>query len=177
MITINLLSPNQKRELKIKRIYVAIKELVMLVLLFTSIIAILLLGSKYILDNRLAKLIERNAYTIQENMEVIRKIGSLNTKINVIDQIQNNFKEWSIFLVSLTNETPENISYDSIKINYGDALIELKGVARNREDLIKLKENLDNSKFLTNINLPLQSLLPKENNVFIIIGNLNLDNI
>ena len=177
MIVINLLSPSQKKELKIKRLYIAIKELVMLILLFTSIIAILLLSSKYILDNRLAKLIEKNAYAIQQNMEVVRKIKSINEKIKIVDKIQLNFKQWSEFLFSLNDSTPENISYEIIRINYEDATIELKGIAKTRNDLTKLEDNLKNSNVLENVNLPLQSLLPKENNKFSIIANINIGNI
>lgn len=177
MITINLLSPHQKKELKVKRVYIVIKELVMLILLFTSIIAILLLVSKYFLDNKLAKLIERNALTIQENAEVVRKINALNTKIKLVDQIQGNFKEWSVFLVDITNSTPDDIRYENIRINYDSATIELRGVAKNRNSLTQLKDNLEKLESLENINLPLQALLPKQDNTFSIIANIVLDKI
>jgi len=165
MIIINLLSPGQKKDLKIKRIYTAIKELVMLVLLFTLIIAILLLISKYVLDNQLAKLIEKNA------------LSSLNFKIEIVSRLQKDFKKWSDFLMAFSNITPPNISYNLIKIQYENASIELRGVAKNRDDLIKLKDNLNNFNLLLNVNLPLKNLLAKENNEFIITANLALDKI
>lgn len=177
MITINLLSPSQKRELKVKRVYVAIKELIILVLLFTLIIAIMLLISKYILDNSLAKLIERNAFTIQENRDVVNKINMLNAKIGTIGKIQKDFKRWSDFFVTLTNLTPSNISYDLIRFKYEDASIELRGIAKTRDDLTKLKDNLTNSNILENINLPLKDLLAKDNNNFTITAKVILDKI
>ncbi|OGY44676.1 MAG: hypothetical protein A3B89_04305 [Candidatus Buchananbacteria bacterium RIFCSPHIGHO2_02_FULL_40_13] len=177
MIIINLLSPGQKKDLKIKRIYTAIKELVMLVLLFTLIIAILLLISKYVLDNQLAKLIEKNALTIQENQAIINEISSLNFKIEIVSRLQKDFKKWSDFLMAFSNITPPNISYNLIKIQYENASIELRGVAKNRDDLIKLKDNLNNFNLLLNVNLPLKNLLAKENNEFIITANLALDKI
>lgn len=177
MITINLLSPNQKMELKIKRVYVAIKELIILVLLFTLIIAIMLLVSKYILDNSLAKLIEKNALAIQENREVVNKINMLNDKVDTIDKIQKDFKKWSEFFVILTNLTPNNISYDLIKVKYEDASIEIRGLAKNRDDLTKLKDNLTNSNIFENVNLPLKNLLAKENNDFTITAKIILNKI
>lgn len=177
MITINLLSPSQKSELKIKRVYIAIKELIILILLFTLIIAILLLTSKYILDNSLARLIERNAYSIQENRDVVNKINIINSKIEIIGKIQKDFKKWSEFFVMFTNLTPNNISYDSVKIKYDDASIEIRGVAKNRDDLTKLKDNMTNSEVFENINLPLKNLLAKENNDFIITAKINMDKV
>lgn len=177
MITINLLSPSQKRELKIKRVYVAIKELVILVLLFTLIIAIMLLISKYILDNSLSRLIERNAYTIQENRDAVNKINVLNAKIETIGKIQNDFKKWSEFLVAFTNLTPDNISYSLVKIRYEDAFMEIKGVSKTREDLVKLKDNLTNSGYFTDINLPLKNLLAKDNNDFTITAKIILNKV
>lgn len=171
MIIINLLSPSHKKDLKTKRIYMAIKELVMLVLLFTAIIAILLLSSKYILDNRLAKLIERNAYTIEENRTIISKINRLNSKINIAHNIQNGFKEWSVFMTDITNTTPSGVSYDLMRIRYEDASIELTGVAKTRDILTTLRDNLKNLDTIDNVNLPLQSLLPKENNKFTITAD------
>ena len=177
MITINLLSPNQKRELKIKRVYVAIKELIILILLFTLIIAIMLLVSKYILDNSLAKLIERNALAIQENRDVVNKINIINAKVNTISNIQKDFKRWSEFFVTLTNLTPDNISYDLIKVKYEDASIEIRGIARNRDDLTKLKNNLTKSNIFDNISLPLKNLLAKDNNDFTITAKIILNKI
>ncbi|MDO8668785.1 MAG: PilN domain-containing protein [Candidatus Buchananbacteria bacterium] len=172
MIIINLLSPNQKRELKIKRVYVAIKELVILILLFTLIIAIMLLISKYILDNSLAKLIERNAYVISENRDIVNRINMLNDKISTVSKIQTDFKRWSDFLVTLTNLTPDNISYNSIKIKYDDTSLELTGVAKTRNDLTKLKNSLTDSNIFETVNLPLKDLLSKENNNFTITAKM-----
>jgi len=177
MITINLLSPSQKKELKIKRIYVAVKELVILLLLFTSIIATMLLASKYILDNKMAKLIERNTQVIQANAEVVNKINSLNIKVEAIDKIQNNFKRWSYFLVTLTNATPPNISYELVRIQLDSASLELRGTAKSRDDLIKLKNNLNELKIIKDVNLPLKDLLPKENNQFTITANIILSEV
>ncbi|NCN07543.1 PilN domain-containing protein [Candidatus Falkowbacteria bacterium] len=177
MITINLLSPSQKRELKIKRVYVAVKELIILVLLFTLIIAILLLISKYVLDNSLARLIERNAYSIAENREVINKINTLNSKIITVDKIQKDFKKWSNFFIIISEITPNNISYDLVKISYQDKSIEIKGVAKNRGDLTKLKDNLISSGLFEDINLPLKDLLAKDNNTFSITAKIILDKI
>ena len=137
----------------------------------------MLLISKYILDNSLAKLIERNAFSIQQNRDVINKINMINSKIDTIDKIQKDFKSWSSFLVDFTNLTPDNISYDLIKISYNEASIEIHGVARNRDDLIKLKDNLTNSNIFENVNLPLQSLLAKENNNFTITAKIILSQI
>lgn len=177
MITINLLSPSQKRELKIKRVYVAIKELIILILLFTLITAILLLVSKYVLDNSLAKLIERNAYTIEANRDAINKINTLNSKVNTIEKIQTDFKKWSSFFITLSNLTPDNISYDLVKVDHENNTIEIRGVAKSRTELTELKDSLSNSEIFDDVNLPLKDLLAKDNNNFTITARIIPDKI
>jgi Tfp pilus assembly protein PilN len=165
-INLNLLSPEQKKDLKIKRIYFTLKELVMLFLLFTAVIAAMLTISRYILEKRLTELVNKNAAHIQVGQEVNSQISALNKKINLVYQIQKQFQPWSVFLSRLTNITPPNIIYQNIKINYSTATLELQGVAKTRQDLIKLQQALDAADFLTEINLPLTDLLPKEKNLF-----------
>ncbi|MBI5765671.1 hypothetical protein HZA71_00380 [Candidatus Falkowbacteria bacterium] len=175
MITINLLSPQQKEETKTKRIYSAIKESAMLILLFTSIIAILLVISKYMLDEQLANLILKNAVQIQASQVKNNQIIAVNKKLNTIANIQKNFVKWSGFFVKLSQMTPENIQYGLVKVYYQDAALELEGAAKTRQDLLKLKKQLENSGLFANVDLPLGDLLAKENNIFHIKAKMNLN--
>lgn len=177
MITINLLSPEQKNTLKTKRAYLIIRELIMLVLLFTSFLGILLLMARYTLEKELTDLVIRNINTITISQETNEQIASFNKKIELVDQIQKNFFPWSKFFSALANLTPANISYELIKVYQDQASIELQGLAQNRASLLKLKENLDNSPLFEKVNLPLENLLNKENNNFRLQAQINLNNI
>lgn len=179
MININLLSPAQKQEIKTKRLYMVIKEMIMLVLLFTAIIAILMVLSRYYLEQQLALLIERNNLQIQANQEINVEILKINKKLDGVGKIQKGFKRWSEFFIKLSAITPNNISYNFLKIYQkdGQAEVQIEGTAKTRQDLLKLKDQLVASKLFDKVDLPTSNLLAKENNNFSINATLDLKQI
>ncbi|MFA5029252.1 MAG: PilN domain-containing protein [Patescibacteria group bacterium] len=168
MITLNLLSPKQKKELKTKRIYLALKELLMLFLLFTALIAILLIVSRYFLEQQLASLITRNINAIQISQKTNEEVVLINKKINNVYKIQKNFQKWSDFLTNLSKLTPAGVSYNLVKIYQQNSQLEIQGIAKTRNDLLELKKNLEADERFYDIDLPLNNLLVKENNSFTI---------
>lgn len=177
IINLNLLSPIQKKELKNKRIYIALKELIMLFLLFATIIAILLLVSRYVLEQQLTELISRNAINIKNTQEISQQIIDINEKIDNVYNIQNKFKKWSDFLADVSELTPDNIAYNFIKIYHQSGIIEIQGTAETRQDLLKFQKSLKESELFIEVNVPLSNLLAKENNVFNIQAEINLEQI
>ena len=177
MIILNLIPPGQKKDLKQKRIYVTIKELVMLILLFTSIVAILLLVAKNVLEEQLAYLIEKNATTIQVSQSTNRQIYAINQKITAVDKIQKDSKRWSVFFNQLAQLTPNRISYSLAKVYRQEGVLELQGTAKTTNDLIQLQKNLEDSSLFKKINLPLSDLLAKENSSFNLRAEIDLSQV
>ncbi len=176
-INLNLLSPEHKKELKIKRIYVTVKEMVMLILLFTCISAILLLVSRYFLEEQLAILMDKNATAIRVGEETNKKVAAFNEQIELVDKIQKKYQTWSVLLIKLAAVVPDQVVCNSIKIYPESSLIEIQGTATGRQDLIVFKERLENSDIFSEIDLPLTSLLAKENNNFSVKAKINLEQI
>ncbi|HNP74951.1 MAG TPA: hypothetical protein PKL09_01155 [bacterium] len=174
-INLNLLSPEHKKELKVKRIYITIKEMVMLILLFTCISAILLLLSRYFLEEQLAMLMDKNATAIRVGEEINKKVVTFNEKITNAYNIQQKSKHWSQLLVTIATITPADIAYNSIKIYPEKTLIELQGTAQTRQALINFKNELDDNDSFSEIDLPLTDLLAKENNSFTLKAKIKLD--
>lgn len=177
MITINLLSPEQKQDLKTKRIYLAVKELINLILLFTIIIALMLLGARYILENQLAEAIEKNATTILINQRTNQRVNIINKKISEVEKIQIDFKHWSELFRKLSLITPDNVQYTFIKVYNQTGVIEIQGAAQTRQDLLRLQQNLGDAAWLSAVELPLSDLLAKENNLFNIKSKVDLKQI
>ena len=173
MILLNLLSPQYKQELQAKRVLIAVKEIVMLVLLFTSVIAILLVGSKNKLKKQLKKLITDNRLQIEVHDQINNQIIAINNKIRDINNIQTDYKKWSNFLIKLTTNTPNNIQYQFLKLNRLENVLEIKGVAKSRDSLLQFKSSLEGLGFFTGVDLPLGDLLARENNTFTIRTTLN----
>ena len=177
MITINLLSPEQKQELKIKRIYLAINEIVVLVLLFSSIVAILLVGSRYFLEQQLTELIIKNAASLELNQKISLEIEGANKKISGAFEIQKNFRKWSTIIPSLAKLASDKIVFNFVKIYRQEATIEMEGTAQTRDDLLAFKAQLENSTLFEQISLPTADLLSKEKNIFHIKAKIKTDQI
>ncbi len=177
MITLNLIPPEQVAKLKNKKTYAAIKDLLLLFLLFSIIISIMLVGSKYYLQEKLTSLMDRNSASIQSNNNLNSRIIAINDKINRTYSIQKNFKRWSYLLQKINELTPSAITVNEISISKGEISLEIIGVAKTRDDLLQLKKNLDGSGLFAKINLPISSLINRENNSFNIRADINLDKI
>ncbi len=168
MITLNLLSTEQKSQLRMKRTYLLCKEIVMVVLLFTTIAATLLLISRYVLEQQLTELMERNILTIHTSKVTDTKIARLNKRLAIITTMQKEFYPWSNIGDELIDITPVDISYTTMRIFPKDSTIELQGVARDRQALLTLKQSLEQSTFFAQVELPLTALIERENNAFTI---------
>lgn len=168
MITLNLLSSEQKSQLHAKRVYLLCKELVMVILLFTAIAATLLLISRYILEQQLAELMERNILTIHSSEITDTKIARLNKRLSIITTMQKEFYPWSVVGDELVSITPNHVSYTTLRIFPKESTIELQGIAEDRQALLALKQALEQSPIFSQIELPLTALIDRENNIFTI---------
>jgi Tfp pilus assembly protein PilN len=177
MITLNLIPPEQKTKLKNKEVYSTIKDLLLLFLLFSIIISIMLVGSKYYLQEKLTDLMNRNSVSIQSNDNINKRIIALNAKINEVYSIQKKSQKWSSLIQEIKKLTPASVTINEINISKQESSLELMGVAKTRSDLLQLKKNLDESNLFTKINLPINSLIERENNVFDIRADINLSKI
>ena len=173
MILLNLLPPKYKKNLQSKRILIALKEVTMLILLFASAVAILLVGSKNILDKQLKKLVTNNQAQLEIHDKINNQVIAINKKIKNISQIQINYKKWSNFLIELTKNTSNNVQYQLLNIDRLTNTLEIRGVAQNRDDLLEFKDLLEDIGFFTEVNLPLSNLLARENNIFHIKATIN----
>ena len=177
MIVLNLIPPEQEAKLKNKKAYSAIKDLLLLFLLFSIVVSIMLVGSKYYLQDKLTDLINRNSISIQTNDSINKKILAINKKIDQVYSIQKGYKKWSFLLHEIKRLTPTSVTINGVNISSQEVSVELVGTAQTRNDLLNLKKSLDQSGLFSNINLPINNLIERENNYFDIRADINLDKI
>lgn len=174
MITINLISPEHKKQLKTQRMFIILREIILLILLFTSIIAIMLWSSRYFLEEKLAELIRKNAQAINVNQDVNNKIKILNNKIDNSAVIQNDWQKWSVLVAGILELTPANIYYRNLNIFQETATVEISGQAKTRNDLLELQKKFQGSNLFKKVDIPLTSFLNKENNDFTLQATIDL---
>jgi Tfp pilus assembly protein PilN len=166
MITLNLIPRQQKEILKNNKLYQLIREAVMLLFLFASVVSIMMLLSRFFLEHQLADLAQRNAASIRSNEATNQRISNINSKISIVDSIQKNFQPTAPLLAAIANATPENIKLEQIRFFRQQLTLEISGSAKTRNDLLELKKSLSEAAWIKSFDLPLSSLVDKENNKF-----------
>ncbi len=175
MITINLISPGQKKNLEKQKVFAAVCRSVAVIFIFTAVFSGLLLGSKYYLELRLSGILSQNAREINNVRDLALSIKKINSQIDAVSNIQNEYYRWSPLLVELAKLTPAEISFAEINLYKQEGMIEITGLAKTRNDLISYQKLLENSGWFKKVDLPLEALIGKENNNFSIKASLDLN--
>lgn len=110
------------------------------------------------------------AYSVQtgskkNDYEKIKKMDNdfkqINELVSQIQKIQKNHLYWSNALLKLNRLVPETVAVDNLSTkNYK---IIISGISKNRDELLKFKENLEKSDCFEAVSLPLSNLVTKEN--------------
>jgi len=177
MLILNLASEQLKTEIKLRHIYHLTKKVSSILIVLTIIIAVILLVAKIILQNNFNKIVEQTSLVTKNNQGYNNKIRQINSKLNFITRIQNDFIYWSKLVEELAKITPADVSFHLIKANANDKTINIKGRAKLRDSLLSFKQNMENSSTFNNIDFPLKNILEKNDIDFEINANLNLVNL
>lgn len=163
MLTINLISNEQKKEIKMKRLYESIKKIFCVSIVLTCLTAIMFLASKLILQNEYVNAVMQTSIIARNSRGFDNKISGINHQINTASSIQDNYKIWSPLIKDIAEITPADITLSLLSIGADGKAVQLKGTAKYRESLLEFKQKLENSGNYEDINLPLQNILQKEN--------------
>jgi Tfp pilus assembly protein PilN len=165
MIRLNLIPENKKEEIRqAYRFRMVLKwgvELSSILFVF----ALLLFSINYILLINL-RMADQEINSIKSNNEKYKEmekydseIREINSKVATIEKIAGGQLYWSKFLAKLNEKAIPEIEMTNILTkNYA---IFLAGKAKNRDDLLKFKENLEKEECFTDVNLPLSNLVSR----------------
>ncbi len=165
MLKLNLLPPEEKIESSLKWKYFVIKNFILLNLTTTLVVAIVLFAAKLALIHELER-VKSQAILVKDTYQKINKeINNFNKKLGFISSMQNDFIPWSQILYSFfTNHfTDNNITIKTIEFDTINNTFTMSGIAATRNDLIALRDSLNKSELIENLDIPLSYLLKKEN--------------
>jgi Tfp pilus assembly protein PilN len=163
MLTLNIIPEELKKDNKLMTIYLSTKKLMIIFLLFFIIYAAALFGAKIILRSHYEET-DNEANLLTKNTENYSKqVGAINAQINAVETIQNNTVFWSYLIEFFSNKLPNGIILKTLQVDKETKIINLSGVAETRDALLLLKSLLEADKTFSDINLPIKSLLEKEN--------------
>ena len=108
-----------------------------------------------------------------------QEIKHFNQNLKTIDIVQSEYTVWSDYLANFSNLTPVDVILYAIKVDKETNEIEIIGSAKTRQALLDYQKNLNEAvcgsqdcldcKCFENVEIPLSSLLEKENIDFEII--------
>jgi len=162
MITLNLIPENEKKEIRLLNIYLAIKSLIFIFLFTLITTTIILLVAKITLHNYFVKSINENHISTLNIKLSGGEIKRLKTELIHIKQIQNDHTPWIVFFFKLNDLIPEGIVLSQLTLG-DDNVLTLGGLAKKRQNLLMLQDTLQKSGYFENIKLPYDILFEKEN--------------
>jgi hypothetical protein len=176
MITINLIPEEEKRELRVFDIYLMIRNIIYIILIGVIFIAFILLVTKFYLQNYFNRIVSQTYITAGLSQFSSNEIKKFNEEFEIVKEVQDNFVAWSNLFLNLGKMVNEGITIAKLDINKKNLEIKIMGTARNRDDLIKFKDNLDLSGYFNAFEIPLSTLLQRENiNFNFTLKLVNLD--
>jgi len=163
MLNLNLLPPYYKQEIKIRKINSQI--LYISILIFGIIIIfIFLLGLinlfLFIQSKKIdAKIREINReLNLKKTKEYENKIKEFNKMLGSIDEIERKKVQFSPILEKISHLIPKEIKVNSIYLNNSKE-VSINGLSPKRENLLRLKQVLENSEEFTDVKIPLPNLI------------------
>ena len=177
MLSLNLLSPDQKLNSTLQWNYIIIKNVTLMILLVTFVLSFVLFAAKVVLLTKLLEAEAQVALVDSSRSGTNKSISDINKKLDYIKTAQESFIPWSTPAWHFFQIIPEGIVINNTSINTSETTIRLDGVADTRDDLLKFKTELEKTSFIKSLYLPLNSLLQKVDIKFTMTINMNLEQI
>lgn len=172
MLSLNLLSPQEKTASLLLWKYVIVKNVIMIVLTLSAVISIVLFGAKLVLIQKSAEVQAQTELTNITQNKINQKIDFYNNQIKTINQIQENYVAWPDLLYLFNQLITEGINLQKTNFDINENMITITGIADTRDNLLNFKNSLERCELITNITLPLNTLLKKQDINFTITADL-----
>lgn len=163
MITLNIIPNEIKKELKLKGLFALMKNILNILTILIAFYSIIFLCGKLILNIYFTNIIQESNLLIKKTEDKTGKIREINTQINSVEKIQAESKSWTNMLLAITELMGEQIKLNQLKLDSVNNTISFTGRSASREDLIQLKNQLEQSPNFSEVNFPIKNLFEKEN--------------
>lgn len=172
MITLNLISEKEKKEIQLLDTYITVKDFLLLLLVGIIVSSIMLLAGKVILLKHFVQTVEGNALSSVSMKISNTDIRNLKSEIAFLQEVQNNHVNWINFFENFSKIVNSGIIISSINIDKKGSLF-IAGTAKIRQNLIDFESNINNSGYFKAFKFPYDILFKKDNIIF--SANLEFD--
>lgn len=162
MLSLNLVSEELKKEIKLRHVYSVLKRVVIILIVFLVFSSLILSLS----SSTLEYYFEEAAYSDDQNLDRATKYESeirrINTKIKSIANIQKDYKVNSIFIENFLDYSSDDVIFSSISIDWTEKTVEISGNSKTREALLNFKNDMENFSRITEVNIPANLFIKKQ---------------
>ncbi|MBI4135343.1 PilN domain-containing protein [Candidatus Uhrbacteria bacterium] len=169
---LNLLSPEQKKEVKHSRIFFLIHEMLLFIFIATVLSAAALLSARLMLEDKFQAIILESTPGTTRIAKVNRDIHAINQQITQLQRVASGYVRWSPLLRDFSARTPKTVRWQNLQLENQKIL--LAGIAETRNALLEFQNNLEQSPYVKALDLPLRYLTTGENNPFMLEINLDM---
>lgn len=173
MLTLNLVSSEQKKEIKLRHLYDFIKVTSLTLIIITIAVVIILLVAEMIVQSKFNEIPGQTTLVTKTNQSYNNKVQEINNKLDFIGKIQDEFIPWSNLIKNLAAIAPADINFYYVKLDSSEQTIKIKGRAGLRNSLLDFKEKMEATGYFKEIGFPIKNILEKENIDFEINAKLN----
>lgn len=163
MKTINLLPQPEQKEIKLELIAHQLLNFwfwiigSMLLLFALSLVTTIRLRAS-IADTETEIIKSKEALSSAANQQLEKQVVNLNSEIDRVNLLRSQHYHWSNGLIELGNILPTDMVIDLLFLDRASGKVDISGIAKNRESVLKFWSDMHKSKYFQDINFPLPNL-------------------
>ncbi|MFA6295796.1 MAG: PilN domain-containing protein [Patescibacteria group bacterium] len=177
MITINLLSSEEKKDISYEKNNISLIGSFVILGFIIALLTFVIITIEDVQTGNLDALTSETK-NIEKflnqtgNQQIESKMRQINYYLSTIKTIKGDRTNFSKTIVEIANQTPNGIRLFDIKLNKTDKNFEISGNAGTRDELILFTSNLEKTGYFENIESPSSNLISPTNVSFKITGKL-----
>ena len=175
MIRLNLISPKQKKELNLLRVYFLVKSFSLGILWITLLVSITLSMVRLLMHNNFIILVEETTKVNKTNYQIAKKIKIVNKIIKEANAVTVNSHQWSNALISIAEIFDDQNKMTQLSINQQNNSLQFSGLSESPEDFSHFKDRLLSHELLNSVKIPENYLFETDSFSWTIVANINLD--
>ncbi len=169
MFHLNLTSLKNKEKIKKTNLYIKLSNTLILLTIFIIMVAGASLVTNNIIQNKLNQ-IEKQP----QSNEKLMKLNTIKNKFDKIEDVQKNYVKWSLVMQNFLSHVPEKNILNRLTFDKKNNTFNITGFAKQRDNFLQFKENLEESEMTNTIKSPISNLLHQTDINFKLSGQLNL---
>jgi len=163
LVTVNLLSPAKKRDLRNSLVMAYTQTMVSLLFATAILVAGTLVSVRFLIKNNYENLQRQSASAAsEESTNIMENIRQINAFLKRVESTEAAFVPWADILEEIAPLIPRGVRLENLTLDK-DGNIAMSGLAETRDDALALLKNLKEAPFIKDVLSPISNIMQKQN--------------